>query len=181
MQLHFNLCSDQGINNLNKDKQYTGHILFSFTFIWWRQSCCSVLLTLSQDLSWSHRGFSNSNLSEMHCQETSNTKSLSYCLFFFVCEQKLSARSRFDTCALPLTSPASNLIKNSGEKTLLFVCRLIFKTKNRLTRTGMKAAHRESEVRGAEVSQERKKEIKLCFFWKAPVSLWKKPADLNWW
>lgn len=48
---------------------------------------------------------------------------------FFFCEQKLSARSRFDTCALPLTSPASNLIKNSGEKTLLFVCRLIFKTK----------------------------------------------------
>lgn len=117
----------------------------------------------SQDLSWSHRGFSKSNLSEMHCQETSNTKSLSHHLLFF-CEQKLSARSRFDTCALPLTSPASNLIKNSGEKTLLFVCRLIFKTKNRLTRTGMKAAHRESEVRGAEVSQERKKEIKLSFF-----------------
>lgn len=125
----------------------------------------SVLLTLSQDLSWSHRGFSKSNLSEMHCQETSNTKSLSCCLFFFFrFEQKLSARSRFDTCALPLTSPASNLIKNSGEKTLLFVCRLIFKTKNRLTCTGIKAAHRESEVRGAEVSQERKKEIKLSFF-----------------
>lgn len=33
MQVHFNLCSDQGINNLNKAKQYTGHILFSFTFI----------------------------------------------------------------------------------------------------------------------------------------------------
>lgn len=85
----------------------------------------------------------------------------------FFCEQKLSARSRFDTCALPLTSPASNLIKNSGEKTLLFVCRLIFKTKNRLTRTGMKAAHRESEVRGAEVSQERKKRNQTFFFLKS--------------
>lgn len=63
-------------------------------------------------------------------------------------------------------------LRTVGEKALLFVCRLIFKTKNWLTRTGMKAAHRESEVRGAEVSQERKKEIKLSFFFEKHLFLY---------
>lgn len=36
----------------------------------------------------------------------------------------------------------------------------------------MKAAHRESEVRGAEVSQERKKEIKLSFFFEKHLFLY---------